>query len=88
MKLAEKAKVYDQIRNHIINAEKELGKPPPINLPYMPNVGDFDSIRGFYKALKDDAIKYSEWFAREKEITMVRHIFEDMGEDMSSRVRV
>ncbi len=88
MKLAEKAEVYDQIRNHIINAEKELGTPPKLNLPYTPDVRDFDSVRGFYKAIKEGAIEHSEWFAREKEISRVRHIFEDIGEDMSSRVRV
>jgi len=87
MKLAEKAKVYDEIRNHIINAEKELGNPPPINIPYMPDVRDFDSVRGFYKAMKESASEQAEWNASEKEISRVRHIFEDIGEDMRS-VRV
>lgn len=82
MNIKDKVKAYDQIRKHIIQAERDLGSPPPINLPYMPDVRDFDSVRGFYKAMKEGAEEYSEWFAREKEITMVRHIFEDMGEDM------
>ncbi len=87
MKLAEKAKVYDIIRTHIINAERELGSPPPINIPYMPDVRDFDSVRGFYKAMKESASEQAEWYASEKEISRVRHIFENIGEDMRS-VRV
>jgi len=88
MKLAEKAKVYDQIRNHIINAEKELGKPPSMRIPYLPDVRDGDSVHDFYRHLKNSAVEHAEWFAREKEISRVRHIFEDMGEDMSSRVQI
>lgn len=87
MKLAEKAKVYDQVRKHIIKAERDLGSPPPINIPYMPDVRDFDSVRGFYKAMKESASEQAEWYASEKEIMRVRHIFEDIGEDMRS-VRV
>lgn len=87
MKLAEKAKVYDQVRKHIIQVERELGSPPLLSIPYMPDVRDFDSVRGFYKAMKECTVEHAEWFASQKEISRVRHIFEDMGEDMRS-VRV
>ena len=83
MKLAEKAKVYDEIRKHIINAENELGRPPKMSIPYLPDMGDDDAIRGFHKHLKDSAVEHAEWCAREKEISRVRHIFENIGEDMS-----
>ncbi len=82
MKLNDKAKVYDKVRKHIIKAEKELGAPPPIKLPYMPDVNNLDALRGFYKQLKESAVASSEWYAREKEISGVRFIFEMAGEDM------
>jgi len=84
MKLAEKAKVYDEIRKHIINAENELGKPPSMRIPYMPDVSDDGAVRSFYKHLKESAVEHAEWFAREKEISRIRHIFENIGEDMRS----
>jgi len=82
MNTKDKVKAYDQIRKHILNAEKELGTPPSMRIPYLPDVRDGDSVRGFYRHLKESAVAHAEWFAREKEISMVRHIFEDMGEDM------
>lgn len=87
MKLAEKSKVYDEIRSHILSAEKELGNPPPLSVPYMPDVSDDDAVRSFYKHLKNSAVEHAEWYSREKEISRVRHIFENAGEDMRS-VRV
>ncbi len=87
MNTKDKVKAYDQIRKHILNAEKELGLPPTISIPYMPDVSDFDSVNGFYKQLKVTAVEQAEWHASEKEISRVRHIFENIGEDMR-RVRV
>lgn len=81
-KLSDKAKVYDKIRDHILNAERELGQPPQLLAPYMPNVKDFDSVRAFYRMLKESAVKNSEWYSREKEISEVRFIFEMAGENM------
>ncbi len=83
MNIKDKVKAYDQIRNHIINAENALGTPPSMSIPYMPDVSNTDAVRGFYKHLKNSAVEHAEWFAREKEISRVKHIFEDMGEDMT-----
>ena len=82
MNTEDKVKAYDQIRKHIINAEKELGNPPAMSIPYMPDVSDDDSVRGFYKHLKNSAVEHAEWYAREREISRVRQIFENIGEDM------
>lgn len=84
MNTEDKVKAYDQIRKHIINAEKELGNPPAMSIPYMPDVSDDDAVRGFYKHLKNSAVEHAEWYAREREISRVRHIFENIGEDMRS----
>jgi len=83
MNTKDKVKAYDQIRKHIINAENELGRPPAMRIPYMPDVSDSDAVRSFYKHLKQSAVEHAEWYASEKEISRVRHIFEDMGEDMT-----
>jgi len=82
MNTKDKVKAYDQIRKHILNAENELGAPPTMIMPYMPDPSDSDAVRDFYKHLKNSAVEHAEWYAREKEISMVRHIFENMGEDM------
>jgi len=88
MKLAEKAKVYDIIRTHILNAEKELGNPPKMSIPYLPNMDDDgSSVRAFYKHLKTSAVEHAEWYSAEKELSRIRHIFEIAGEDMRN-VRV
>jgi len=82
MNTKDKVKAYDQIRKHILNAENELGHPPSMRIPYMPDVSDSDSVSGFYRHLKESAVAHAEWYAREKEISRVRHIFENIGEDM------
>ncbi len=87
MKPAEKAKVYDIIRTHILNAERELGNPPKMSIPYLPNMDDDgSSVRAFYKHLKTSAVEQAEWYSREKEISRIRHIFEIAGEDMRVRL--
>ena len=87
MNTKDKVKAYDHIRTHVLNAEKELGHPPSISIPYMPDINNFDAVSGFYKHLKESAVEQAEWHASNKEISRVRHIFEDIGEDMR-RVRV
>jgi len=85
MNTKDKVKVYDIIRLHIINAERELGNPPKMSIPYLPNMDDDgSSVRAFYRHLKASAVEHAEWFASEKEISNVRHIFEIAGEDMRS----